>query len=341
MPASKIVSLFTVAIIALAAGQALAASNDPSRSVSGTWERAYVMISGSLVGSDRSYVGGEVRDRTLARHLESLASERDIPVVVALSDGAGDITALVRFAEPMMDLGVVFVVIDSRGRGADWIDCGRKECGEEQGRRSVEYRIEEAEFAYRRLMAFSWFSKDRSVLLGSSWGGMAAALYPGDDYGARMILSWTCSARNWTWLNGIHGSSNTPVFAAVAAQDPLYETLPWARGQCPVFGRPGSTSLVVEAAVHNVMTLLEVKQKAHRFLWGLFSGGAEQADDNPERHLLAPIVVEKSPDQIVLKPVGSTQEVYEWAKAHCGEFGKNSYLIRTMADGSSYAFVCE
>ncbi len=58
------------------------------------------------------------------------------------------------------------------------------------------------------------------------------------------------------------------------------------------------------------------------------------------QHLLAPLVVDASPERITLKPGGSTQAVYGLARQHCEKFGKKSALKSTTVDGGAYAFAC-
>lgn len=324
----------------LGAGQAQGGSDTKGNSVAATWDKAEVLISGSLVGSDRPYVKGQRYGTAALADHEILNSQRDVPVVVAMSGSGGDMADLEAFAKSMMDLGLVVVIPNSRARGADWIDCWRRDCGERLARKSLGLRIEEAEYAYRKLMEFPWASKSKSALMGFSWGGMTTAIYPRDDFSARVILAWTCRTRNWAWLDGILGSSDTPVFAAVAARDPLYKSPPWVRRQCPTDGRPDSKSLLIDAGIHNVMELLEVKQAVHKFLWQVFSEGDETDPENTGQHALAPKVIHKSPERITMKPGGSTRAVYDLAKQHCEKFGKKSALKSTTVDGGAYAFAC-
>ena len=327
---------FAAAVTFIAAGGARAESDR----VAATWDKAEVLITGSLVGSDRPFVKGpNYATATLGQH-EVLNAQRDVPVVVAITGSGGDTPPLKTFFKSMMDLGLVVVIANSRARGADWIDCLRRDCNERQARKSLEFRVEEAEHAYRKLMAFPWASKTKTALLGLGWGGMTAALYPEDDFAARVILAWNCRTRNWSWLDGIRGSPETPVFAAIASRDPIYSGPPWVKGVCPVEGRPNSKSLLIDAGFHNVMAALAVKQGVHKFLWQTFFGDDGTRRYIASRHLLAPWVIEASPERITIKPGGSTQAVYALARQHCEKFGKKSALKSTTVDGGSYAFDC-
>lgn len=328
------------ALTFFASGLAGGGASAQSDSVAATWDKAEVLISGSLVGSDRPYVKGpNYATATLGQH-EVLNGQRDVPVVVAMTASGGDTTALKSFAKSIMDLGLVMVILNSRARGADWIDCLRRDCDERRARKSLELRVEEAEYAYRKLMTFPWASKTKTALMGLGWGGMTTALYPRDDFSARVILAWNCRTRNWSWLDGIRGSTETAVFTAIATRDPLYNSPRWVKGECPIDGRPHSKSLVIDVAFHNVMALLEVKQGVHKFLWRAFFADDEARRDSAGQHLLAPWVVEASPERITIKPGGSTQAVYALARKHCEKFGKKSALKSTTVDGGSYAFDC-
>ena len=239
-------------------------------SVSATWNEATILISGSLIDYDLSYMYGKIKDERIQKHLETLNSRRDVPFIVGMHGSGGSVTSVEAFVRTFMHFGIVAVLPYGPARRKDWIDC-HKGCSNPQSLVNLRRRIEEAKYAYDKLMQLSWSSKNKSVLMGFSYGGITTAVYPYDDYAARMILGWTCnSTQPDRWgSNGIRGSSRIPVFAAVSAKDAIYRGTVY--GHCKVGGRSHSKSIVVPGTRHNIMGDPEVRKEAHKFLQNVFA----------------------------------------------------------------------
>ena len=118
-----------------------------------------------------------------------------------------------------------------------------------------DFRMTEVSYALHRLRQLPWVDRDRLFLAGTSEGGVAAALYRGDDFRARVIAQWTCHGA--PLVRGIAAPSDEPVLAIVRADDPWYDPkrTPGQRGHCGEYmgERPRSESLVLRGGPgHNV-----------------------------------------------------------------------------------------
>ncbi len=108
-----------------------------------------------------------------------------------------------------------------------------------------DFRLEEVAFAVEELWTRRWADWDRMFLVGASEGGVAAALYRGDEFKARVIAQWTCTGS--PHVAGIAAPLNEPILAVRSAQDTWYAAL-GVNGDCrdAMAGRPGSRSLVLD-----------------------------------------------------------------------------------------------
>src|SRR5262249_1438509 len=79
-------------------------------------------------------------------------------------------------------------------------------------------------------------------------------MYRGDEFRACVITQWTCTGRSV--VRGLAGPPDSPVLAIVNASDPWYaaERAPNQRGDCgdSMMDRPGSHSIVVQSALHEI-----------------------------------------------------------------------------------------
>ena len=125
-------------------------------------------------------------------------------------------------------------------------------------------RFEEAAYAARSLKALPWVDERRLILAGHSEGGVTAALYPGDEYAARIILGWTCTSGD-SWWSGIRGPSKTPVLAVVGSEDHYYRNK-YNAGHCSVAGRPNSKSVVLKGSGHDIFPLPQTWAAIEEFL---------------------------------------------------------------------------
>ena len=75
-------------------------------------------------------------------------------------------------------------------------------------------------YAAEQIKKLGWADQTRLYLIGASEGAVAAALYRGDEFQARVIAQWTCLGA--PLVRGIAAPSHIPILAVVADNDPWY-----------------------------------------------------------------------------------------------------------------------
>ncbi len=109
--------------------------------------------------------------------------------------------------------------------------------------------------AARQLQAAPWADPARLVLAGYSQGGIAAALYEGSEFRARIVIAWPCQLRPTGPSGpetGVRGKG--PVLAIQSRNDALYTRLN-IEGDCgpDISGRPGSRSVLIPGNIREIM----------------------------------------------------------------------------------------
>ena len=132
-----------------------------------------------------------------------------------------------------------------------------------------DFRLAEISYALHRMATLEWVDRNRLFLAGTSEGGVAAALYRGNDFRARVITQWTCQGASL--VRGLAAPPEEPVLAIVRAKDPWYDPsrTPGQSGDCGAFmdGRPRSASIVINGGVrHNVFDTPGAIQRILDFL---------------------------------------------------------------------------
>ena len=95
---------------------------------------------------------------------------------------------------------------------------------EKTGGRNIfiyDFRLLEISYALQRMADFSWIANDRLFLVGTSEGGVAAALYRGEEFRARIIAQWTC--HGLPFVRGLAAPEGEAVLAIVRSNDPWYQ----------------------------------------------------------------------------------------------------------------------
>ena len=164
--------------------------------------------------------------------------------------------------DKMRDLGYLYVAPKSFRRP------GRKQdCLIQSDKKTIlKQRMAEAKYTVQKLKATL---KDKSLkyaLVGFSEGASSTALYPDDDFDAKVILGWSCHASD-PWWNGIRGSKNIPALAVVGSQDKYHQN-PSNAGNCGTFTnqKPNSESVVLENQPHDILTQEVTWSKVTSFL---------------------------------------------------------------------------
>jgi dienelactone hydrolase len=116
-------------------------------------------------------------------------------------------------------------------------------------------RMRDAAAATKQLQAAPWADPARLLLAGYSQGGIAAALYDGPEFKARVVIAWPCQLRSSGPSGpqmGVRGEG--PVLAIQSRNDKLYERL-GIEGDCgpEISSRPDSRSVLIPGNAHEIM----------------------------------------------------------------------------------------
>jgi dienelactone hydrolase len=212
-----------------------------------TFDNAVVVVPR---GGGREPLLGHMRDGTVQELLRQAGSR--LPTILYLHgcDGISATRHLVRLAQA----GFVVVAPNSFARRFRPLQC--KPSAESGGDNVFvfDFRLAEISYAVHRMRSLPWVDFWRLFLIGDSEGGVAAALYRGEWFRARVITQWTCHGNYF--IRGLAGRPDEPVLAIVRADDPWYRQHRTQNqaGDCGAFmaGRPRSRSLVLPGKGHSV-----------------------------------------------------------------------------------------
>jgi dienelactone hydrolase len=212
-----------------------------------TFEQAVVAVPR---GDGASPLLGRMSDLEVQRLLGQAG--RRLPVILYMHgcDGIGDTAAL----EALAEAGFVVVAPNSFARRFRPLQCSVSAGTGGQNVFVFDFRLTEISYAVHRLQGQPWVDLWRLFLIGTSEGGVAAALYRGEWFRARVIAQWTCHGNHF--VRGLAGRPDEPVLAIVRADDPWYRANRTANqaGDCGAFmaGRPRSRSLILDSEGHDV-----------------------------------------------------------------------------------------
>lgn len=200
----------------------------------------------------------------MAARLQLIPGGSRVPVVVY----AHGCTGLANFAflERVAEAGFIVIAPDSFARRYRPLQCDPVTRTGGRNLFVYDFRLEEIAFALEELWTRRWADWNRMFLVGASEGGVAAALYRGDEFKGRVIAQWTCTGS--PHVAGIAAPLNEPILAVRSAQDPWYAA-PGVNGDCrdAIGDRPGSRSVVLDLPLgHDVFAEPSVVQLIVEFL---------------------------------------------------------------------------
>lgn len=223
-----------------------ALSFDGESDIERTWSQALVVL--PPAGPGREPAVERLRASGLAQPLRSGPRRTRLPLVLYLHgcDGLGDLPLMKELAQR----GYAVIAPDSFARRYRPLQCdtARRQGG--QNRFVYDFRLTELTFALERLDGLDWIDYRNLFLIGSSEGGVAAALFRGQVFNARVIGQWSCQGD--PLVRGIAAPPNEPVLALLRQGDPYYDprNTPAQLGDCGPFlvGRRDSQSVVLPPA---------------------------------------------------------------------------------------------
>ncbi len=216
---------------------------DPRSDLERTWDKAVIALPARGSGPARV---STVEQVDLAGYLDALSQGDRQPVVLYLHGctGIGNFT----FFETLASAGYIVIAPDSMARRFRPLQCEPESRIGGFNLFVYDFRQAEIGYALERLSQLEAVDADNLYLVGTSEGGVAAALYHGDEFRARVIAQWTCTGV--PRVRGIAAPLETPILAIVRADDPWYDSTraPDQEGDCGAFmhNRPRSRSIVLE-----------------------------------------------------------------------------------------------
>lgn len=216
-----------------------------------TWSEAIIVLPAESATADP--LVARLSSVSVERRLSAIAAQTRFPVTIYLHGCTG--VGNLNFLKDLAATGVVVIAPDSFARRYRPLQCDPKT---KTGGRNLfvyDFRLAELTFALERLGEAPWADLHNLFLVGNSEGGVAAALFRGDVFNARVITQWTCQGA--PLVRGIAAPEGTPILAIVRENDPFYDArnTPAQKGHCGAYlaGRPDSRSVVLAAGeVHDV-----------------------------------------------------------------------------------------
>lgn len=177
-----------------------------------------------------------------------------------------------RNLEPLKALakaGFAVIAPDSFARRFRPLQCRPSERSGGENIYVYDFRLAEVSYGLHRMSALPWIDSGRMFLMGVSEGGVAAALYRGEEFRARVITQWTCHGR--PFVRGLEAGPGEPVLAIVRSHDPWYDSARTRdqQGDCGRFFKEtrSSASLVLDGgSKHDVFDEPSVVRKIVEFL---------------------------------------------------------------------------
>jgi len=219
-----------------------------------TWTHAWVMVPDGK-GVERL----RMDDRRVAAWTEDSLYDpqkgKPYPIVIYLHGCTGIGSADARFLDHVVEAGFVVVAPDSMARHFRPLQCDPRTKTGGHNLFVYDFRQAEIDYALQRLKATPWGGESQLFLFGASEGGVAAALYRGDDFSGRIITHWTC--HGGPLIEGISAPLKEPVLSIVESEDPWYDSsrTKGQAGDCSAFfmDRSDAQSVVLsDGKEHNV-----------------------------------------------------------------------------------------
>ena len=196
---------------------------------------------------------GKLSDKAVRHQLAGLGPGRHYPTIVYMHGctGMGRLTPMLAFAKA----GFAVIAPNSFARRFRPLQCRASERTGGENIFVFDFRLVEISYALQRMAHLPWINNQRLFLVGTSEGGVAAALYRGEEFNARIISQWTCHGA--PFIRGLAAPIGEPVLAIVRSNDPWYQPDRTAgqHGDCSTFFKTPklSKSLVIDGgAAHDI-----------------------------------------------------------------------------------------
>ena len=189
---------------------------------------------------------GKMSARSIRDHLADLPKNWRYSTIVYMHGctGYGGMAPLVAFARA----GFAVIAPNSFARRFRPLQCRPSRNTGGENIFVYDFRLVEISYALQRMAALPWINNDRLYLIGTSEGGVAAAVYRGEEFRARVIAQWTC--HGLPFVRGLAAPEGEAVLAIVRSNDPWYhpDRTAGQLGHCGAFFKTPklSRSLVID-----------------------------------------------------------------------------------------------
>ena len=160
---------------------------DRSSDLERTWEEAVLVLPAN---NGKEPTVDNLRNVKITAELAQIAPGRRWPVVVYMHGctGIGNFNFFQRIARA----GYVVVAPNSMARQYRPLQCDPRSKTGGYNLFVYDFRMAEISYALQQLSQAPWSDSENLFLIGASEGGVAAALYRGNAFNARIIAQWTC-----------------------------------------------------------------------------------------------------------------------------------------------------
>lgn len=127
------------------------------------------------------------------------------------------------WARTLANKGYIVIQPDSfarQGRVANCDSDTKKPTG--AFRNWAEYREQEINYAIEQVKKSKWATSQPVFLMGQSEGAIATALRSQPGFNAHVIMSWTCTSKDYSMYDGLRSPKNIPVLSINNASDPWF-----------------------------------------------------------------------------------------------------------------------
>ena len=231
-----------------------------------TFDQATIVLPGQR---GQPPVIGKLSSKLIHGHLSKLTATWRYPTILYMHGctGQGGMDTLQAFAKA----GFAVIAPNSFARRYRPMQCSPSKQTGGQNIFVFDFRLVEISYALQRMAPLSWIDKDRLFLVGTSEGGVAAALYRGEEFRARIIAQWTCHGA--PFIRGLAAPEGEAILAIVRSNDPWYQPnrTEGQLGDCSAFFRTQerSRSLVIDGGTaHDVWGHSGAMRAALDFLRG-------------------------------------------------------------------------
>jgi hypothetical protein len=217
---------------------------------------AFALVSASAAAQEEAWNAGRIFvPASLAQNSEACTGQIDGKCMDRIVEGRHPVILFMHGCnatqrpKSLLELGAIVVAPNSFWQGE------RCTLNAAETAKLLSGRANDLVDALKHLKAAAWADPKRLLLAGYSQGGIAAALYDGPEFKARIVIAWPCQPRSSGPSGpeeGVHG--NGPVLVIQSRNEALYARL-HIEGDCgpEISSRAGSRSVLIPGNAHEIL----------------------------------------------------------------------------------------